>query len=393
MTASFDFDGTRLERYYHFVCLNDDPHLEMLAELGLKDKLHWRETRMGLFYRGVLHPWGNPLALLKFPGLSLLARLRYGLHIFVTSKRSNWRGLDRLEATAWLRRWIGEEAYSVLWKSLFELKFHKFSDQLSAAWIWSRIRRLGRSRYSLFREKLGYVEGGSDTLMTALTERLESMGVAVHLSSPVERVLMEDGRVRGLELAGGSQAFDAVVSTVPLPYVPSLLRDLPAAVLSQYESVESIAVACVVLKLRRSVSEYFWLNISDDSIDTPGVIEYTRLYDLGDHIVYAPYYLPQDHPLLQDSDQRFIDKVMGYLQQVNPALEASDLLHACVNRYRYAQPVCGPGFLDKLPPLSPGVEGLYVADTSYYYPHDRGVSESIELGTRIAAMIGAADKA
>ena len=39
---------------------------------------------------------------------------------------------------------------------------------LSAAWIWSRIRRIGRSRYSLFREKLGYLEGGSSILLNAL---------------------------------------------------------------------------------------------------------------------------------------------------------------------------------------------------------------------------------
>jgi len=30
------------------------------------------------------------------------------------------------------------------------------------------------------------------------------------------------------------------------------------------------------------------------------------------------------------------------------------------------------------------IEGLWVADTSYYYPEDRGISESIHFGRNLA---------
>ena len=43
----------------------------------------------------------------------------------------------------------------MLWRRLFDYKFYDYADNLSAAWIWSRIRRIGRSRYNLFHEKLG----------------------------------------------------------------------------------------------------------------------------------------------------------------------------------------------------------------------------------------------
>jgi len=35
-------------------------------------------------------------------------------------------------------------------------------------WSLSRIRRIGTSRYSLFREQLGYLDGGSATLLQAM---------------------------------------------------------------------------------------------------------------------------------------------------------------------------------------------------------------------------------
>ena len=33
------------------------------------------------------------------------------------------------------------------------------------------------------------------------------------------------------------------------------------------------------------------------------------------------------------------------------------------------------------------IEGLLVADTSYYYPEDRGISESVDLGRKIVGML------
>jgi len=57
-------------------------------------------------------------------------------------------------------------------------------------------------------------------------------------------------------------------------------------------------------------------------------------------------------------------------------------MHA--SRYRHAQPICEPRFLERLPPAKTPVHGLWVADTSHYYPEDRGISESIGFGRRMA---------
>src|SRR5690606_32334578 len=79
MTAGFDFGGLHIERYYHFHCTSDHAFLQALDELGIADKMHWTETRMGWWYKNRLQDWGNPLALLKFKGLGMVAKFRYGL--------------------------------------------------------------------------------------------------------------------------------------------------------------------------------------------------------------------------------------------------------------------------------------------------------------------------
>lgn len=384
MTASFDFSGLSIERYYHFHCISDHAFLGVLGELGLADQMRWVETKMGYWYQGQLQPWGNPVALLKFRGLSLLSKIRYGLHAFLCTKRNDWKPLDNVDAATWIRRWVGPQAWEVLWRRLFDYKFYEYSNNLSAAWIWSRIRRIGRSRYSLFKEKLGYLEGGSDTLLKAMKADIEAHGGEVRLGTPVSRVVIAGGQVKGIEVAGQLETFDKVISTIPLPYVPRLMPDLPAPVLARFESVKNIAVVCVIAKLRKRVTENFWLNSNDPEMDIPGLVEYSNLRPLDQHIVYVPFYVPGEHPLFAEPDQAFLDKVRTYLKKINPDLGDEDFIELRASRYRYAQPICEPGYLDRLPPVALPVQGLWVADTSYYYPEDRGISESIGFGREMA---------
>jgi protoporphyrinogen oxidase len=94
--------------------------------------------------------------------------------------------------------------------------------------------------------------------------------------------------------------------------------------------------------------------------------------------------MPGDHPKFSETDQSFIDKVKSYLVKINPELNEEDFIDMRASRYRYAQPICEPGYLEKLPPVALPVEGLWLADTSYYYPEDRGISESIGFGRKMA---------
>lgn len=384
MTASFDFSGLSIERYYHFHCISDHAFLAVLSELNLADKMRWVETKMGYWYQNRLQPWGNPIALLKFRGLSLVAKIRYGLHAFLCTKRNDWKPLDNVEATGWIKRWVGTEAWEVLWRRLFDYKFYDYSNNLSAAWIWSRIRRIGRSRYSLFKEKLGYLEGGSDTLLHAMKADIEAHGGDIRLKTPVTRVVLEDGKVKGVEVDGTVEAFDKVISTIPLPYVSRVMPDLPSDILAKFNAVKNIAVVCVIAKLRKPVSENFWLNTNDPEMDIPGLVEYSNLRPLDQHIVYVPFYVPGEHPMFSEPDQAFLNKVRRYLKKINPALQDDDFIELRASRYRYAQPICDPSYLEKLPPVSLPVKGLWVADTSYYYPEDRGISESIGFGRQMA---------
>jgi protoporphyrinogen oxidase len=388
MASTFDFGGLDIERFYHFLCISDNALFNLLEELDLKEKIHWVETRMGYYYQGKLQPWGNPFALLRFSGLDIISKIRYGLHTFFSTRRNDWRLLDGVEATNWIKRWVGNKAFDVLWSNLFEYKFYEYAHELSAAWIWSRIRRIGRSRYSLFREKLGYIEGGSTTLLQAMKVSIELRGGEFHLSSPVEKVVLDGNTVTGVYVCGSFHSFKTVVCTTPLPYIPIIVPELPKELMQAFLNIKNIAVVCVIVKLKKKVSGNFWLNINDPCMDIPGLVEYTNLRPMvNHHIVYVPFYMPGEHPKYREDDKVFMNKVRRYIKVINPDLCDEDFSQMHVSRYRYAQPVCGPVYLDTIPPVQLPITGLWVADTSYYYPEDRGISESIGFGRELAKKI------
>ncbi|MCP4155873.1 MAG: NAD(P)/FAD-dependent oxidoreductase [bacterium] len=387
MSASFDFDGLNIERYYHFFCKPDDVVFDLLKELGIDEFLKWRETKMGFFYNGNLYKWGNPLALFSFPHLGFFDKVRFGLQAFLAIRRKNWDKLDGVTAVSWIKGFVGEKAYDILWDSLFSLKFHEYKDNLSAAWVGRRLKRVGVSRKSMFTEWLGYLEGGVIRLFEALQERIEEMGGQCVLKAEVSGINLENDKVSGLTVNGVEHTFDKVITTVPLPYIPGLAPGLPVEVINKYKKLENIGVVCVIFKLKRPLTENFWLNISDKEIFLPGIIEYSNLNPLKEKIAYFPYYIPRSYEKYSMSGSDFIEEVLGYCKKINPDFSESDVLGSRVHRYEYAQPVCPPGFREMLPPVETPVEGLYVVDTSYYYPEDRSISGSVEEGQRVARML------
>jgi len=388
MSATFDFDGLEIERYYHFICKTDYPLFEVLAELNLSDKLRWTDTKMGFYWNGRLHKWGTPQALLRFPGLSLVEKFRYALHVMRTKGIRDWTPLDKIDALSWLKSALGKHAYDLLWQRLFELKFYELSDQLSAAWLGTRIKRVALSRRNLLQESLGYLEGGSATLLAAMERRIRELGGNILLKTGIEKVTTVGGKVRGIIAGGAEQTVDNVVSTAPIQYVPMLAPDLPEDYIAQIRAIRNIPVACVIVKLKQRLSENFWTNICDPAIEIPGVIEYSNLNPgAGPTIVYAPFYMPKTHPKYARPNQAFIDETLAYLPKLNPAFTADWVIATHCHRYDFAQTVCPPGFYAQLPPMQTPLAGLYMADTSYYYPEDRSISESVAVARKLARAV------
>jgi protoporphyrinogen oxidase len=174
-----------------------------------------------------------------------------------------------------------------------------------------------------------------------------------------------------------------------MPFISRLVPDLPDPSKALYDGIKNIGVACLIFKLKSSVTPHFWVNITDERIAIPGVVEFSNLRPTKDTIVFVPYYMPVTNSKWARTDEELLKEAFGYLKLLNPRLTDADLIDSRVGRLRYAQPVCPPGFGAAIPPVQTPIAGLQIADTCSYYPEDRGISESVRYGQLMAGAIEA----
>jgi hypothetical protein len=317
---------------------------------------------MGFYFRGRLYDWGNPIALLRFPGSDLVsklplrpARLRH--------RRACRTGaqLDKVPCTDWLKKWVGERGYDVLWRSLFELKFFEYKDSLSAAWLGTRIKRValsrkrhlpgearlprGRLRHAARCDRGAHPRARRADLLKSGAEKIESAGGrrARHPRGRRAQAL----RHRGLDDSR-------------FPYLVKLAPTFPRDERAKVAAIVNIGVVCAGVQAQapRHATTSGPTSTTPD-IRIPGLIEYSNLNPLPCTIVYAPFYMPVTNAKYKDPPQAFIDEVKGYIKRLNPQFDESWVLAARAFRYEFAQTVCTPNFYAALPPMkSEGVRPL-----------------------------------
>jgi protoporphyrinogen oxidase len=395
-----DLHGERIDAFYHFICLSDRDLLDLVADVGLGHKLHWRPCTTACVQDRRLYRFSSPLDLLRFAPVPLVERVRFGLNVLRCRYRNDWTDLDAVGAVEWLQQQVGMQAYDRIWRPLLSLKFGDHRDQVSAAWIWHRIHRIASSRQRIWgSEQHAYLEGGMATLLDRLESLLLESGVTILRCTPVTGIDTADGAVTGVITGGGTPRripCRHVFTTVAFPRLIPLLDGHPRAeaYACAVSRIDYIGVVCVLLRLNRRLTPYFWVNVNHPQVPINGFIEYTNLnrhFDQGrSHLVYIPFYVSASDWRYSQPEEALIEECCQALQSVDPRFERGWILESVVTRARYAQAICTVGFGARLPGLQVPLEGLLVSDSTQLYPEDRTMSGAIRLGRRAADEIIAA---
>jgi protoporphyrinogen oxidase len=395
--STFEVGGGRLEKGYHHLFRSDKDMVNLIHELGLGPKLHWIESKVGLFHGDRVWNFASPKDLLTFRPLGLLDRLRLGLVTLYLQKTRNWRRFEGVTAREWLEKRVGRRPYQVIWEPMLRGKFGRHYDEISMAWLWGKIYLRVSSRERIWdKEKLGYPIGSFGEIFDVLDRKIRELGGEVHVSAGVKRVVMEDGRARGLEVeTPGSEPevrqYDAVIATTPSYVFTRLVPPLPADYQEMLTNVTYLSAVLAILVLDRPLTSKYWLNIADRSVPFVGLIEQTNfvdpsLYD-GKHIVYLTNYPATDEPIYQMSPNELLEEYLPHLSRINPDFDRSWIQDYHHHKVDAAQPIIGVNYSQRIPSNRTPIPGLYLANTTQIYPEDRGTNYSVKLGRQVARMV------
>lgn len=384
-------DGAAIDRFYH-VILSSDNHLrELCAELGIADQMRFRETKMGFYHQGKIHSMNSTLEFLRFPLLGWIDRFRLGLTVLYAQFVRDWQQLEGISVEDWLIRWSGRRTFENIWRPMLRAKFDGGFDDTPATYIWSRLVRMKSTRGGANqKEEAGYLVGGYITMLKAMAERIEAAGGKIHVNCPVQEIVIEQGRARGLRLKDEVRSFNAVVAT---SQVPVFRRLIPGASQDYHDflsKTDYLGIVCPVLVLDQPLTGYWTLNITDDSIPFTGVIEtttYINPQDVGGHhLVYLPKYTAPGSHWQQMSDDEIRQVWLKNLKTMFPDFDERCIRHFLIQRARYVEPLHGLNSSHLIPAIKTPIEQLYLATTAQIYPALTN-GESVSQHARQTAQI------
>ncbi len=383
-------DGTLVDRFYHAI-LPSDTYLQTLcAELGVAGQLRFRTTRTGFYHRGRIHSMNNVAEFLRFPPLGWMDRLRLGATVVAAQLVRDWRRLEEVSVEHWLVRLGGRTAFENIWRPMLRAKFDgSVFDDVPATWIWARLVRMKSARSGAAQQEgAGHLIGGYDTLTRALAARIEQNGGRVHVSCPVQEILVEQGKVTGLRAAQQVHGFDAVAATVQAPLFKALLPGADERYRHFLDQSAYLGVVCPLLVLDRPLTGYWTVNITDDRIPFTGIIETTAYIDPqhvgGHHLVYLPKYTAPGSEWLQKTDREITEVWLANLRAMFPDFDTAHIREVIVQRDQYVEPLHALNATTLIPSVDTPIQNLYFVTSSQVYPALTN-GESVSRNARRAA--------
>jgi len=298
-----------------------------------------------------------------------------------------------MKAKDWLIKNNGQKSYDILWNPLLKSKFDDDAESVSAVWIWNKFKLRGNSRgKSASKEQLGYMDDGFGSLIDVLIKAIEKKGGLIHYGFTALNILKDYTADKDKFFNVTCVLEDCSSVTIQSSSVVTTLSGIRFAnmtsnlnldkhYLKRIANLRYKCDLCMVLRLKRSLSEYYWTTICGD-YPFVVVVEHTNLTTqrrYGGHVVYLSRYLDMADPLWMQSDSEIYKLFCKGLKDIYPDFLSSDVKDWRLTRTRYAQPVIETEYSKSMPQIKTPEPGLFLSGMAQIYPEDRGMNYAIRL--------------
>ena len=392
LAGSFTVGDQQLEKFYHHWFTSDQHIMRLVQSLGRDQDVLWHPTSTGMYFAHRLFRLSRPRDVLAFTPLSFTNRLRLGYMTLAARRVKNWQELEGVTAKEWLVKLGGEQVYRVVWEPLLIGKFGEYAEEVSAVWLWNKLKLRGGSRGRAGQEMLAYYKGGFSALASQVADAIKKCGGEIQLNTSVRGISSLGNRANGLITSNGVIPARSVLLTVPLPLAANLVAPITQAGYAEsLRRIRYLSNICIVLELNRSLSSLYWLNVNDPSFPFVGVIEHTNFEPTstygGKHIVYLSKYLPPSAELYRMSNRDAVEVAVDAVERMFPDFRREIIENAHVWRADYAQPLVERYYSRLVPEFAAPVQNLFVSSMAQVYPEDRGTNYAVRNGTQAAREI------
>ncbi|HBB76807.1 MAG: hypothetical protein A2186_01410 [Candidatus Levybacteria bacterium RIFOXYA1_FULL_41_10] len=366
-----------LEKHYHHWFTNDKAVLNLAKEIN--HKVIIKRPKTSVYVKGDIFQLDSPLAVLKFPYLSILERIRMGIVLAFLRYNPIWRPLEKINTKSFLQKTMGRRVYETIWEPQLINKFGGMEENISLAWFWARIRKRTA--------KLAYPQGGFLHFANALVSRIKELGGEFVFKTEVLELKENGGKVL-LKTQGSEYEFDKVIVTLPSFFFIKIAPSLTGEYKEKLMKLKGLGAVNLVLRLKSSFLKdgTYWLSVCDKKSPIMAVVDHSNFMDVTnynrDHIVYLGNYLPMNHRYFKMDAKAILKIYDPFLKKINEKYK-SNLIGLEVFKAPFAQPIIPVNYSKMIPPFKTPITNVFLANIQQVYPWDRGTNYAVELGERV----------
>jgi protoporphyrinogen oxidase len=217
------------------------------------------------------------------------------------------------------------------------------------------------------------------------------MGGNIVTDAPVDHLIATPNEGIELTTARGRFHFDQVVATIPSRRFLLMASQLTQDYARKLSEVKYLGVVCFVLLLKRQLSPYYVLNLTDEGLPFTGVIEMTNLISRsetsGYHLVYLPKYTVPGDPLFNTPESELWPAFRNGLRRVYPDLQDSDIEARHLFRERLVQPIPVLNYSDIVPEMRTNIDGVFLANTTQIINSNLNNNAMVKIANRAVQLV------
>ncbi len=372
------------EKHYHHWFTNDKFILGLAKEIGHKVLI--KRPNSSIYVDGSIFKFDSPQEVLRFPKLSLSERIRMAAVVGAIRYNPLWKPLEKINASTFLPKAMGEKAYKMIWEPQFINKFGKSANDVSLAWLWARIAKRTPS--------LAYPEGGFLAFANHLVKAIEEKGGKVVFNAEIIEV-KDDKQVTITYTSKNkkrSESFDKSIFTLSSFLFLKMAPQLPESYKKKFQRLKNLGATNLVLRLKQPFlkNNTYWLSICDTLAPVMVIAEHTNFMDKkhynNEHLVYLGNYYETDNPRYLMTKEEKLKLFDPFLKKINPNYKKY-LIGTELFQAPFAQPVIPTNYSKMIPAMKTPLKHVYLANMQQVYPWDRGTNYAVELGQKVAALI------
>ncbi|MDR0732899.1 MAG: FAD-dependent oxidoreductase [Dysgonamonadaceae bacterium] len=270
----------------------------------------------------------------------------------------------------WVTSRFGKKLYSIFFKTysekLWGVKCTDLDDdfasqrikKLSLSEVLLNALKLKRNKHKTLADKFAYPIEGTGMVYQRMADFIESRNGKIHYNTPVQKVVVENGRATGLVLQTSNhvELFDEIISTMPFTDLIAQIPDLPVGIKHLSGKLKYRNTVMVYLKVEGiDLFDDNWLYIHSADLQVGRVTNFRNwipeLYGINEITILAlEYWCYDDDDLWQYSDEECFRLAKTEIQKTG-LIKYKSVSEGFIYKIHRAYPTYHKGYKNDLNPL------------------------------------------